>query len=90
MITFNTLIKGFCVFGKFSVVIRLVPKMGVRGCQPDIVTYSTIRVSYSTIINGLCKDRLVVDALKLFTEMISRDIALYVVAYNTLIRELEV
>ena len=43
-------------------------RMDERGCEANLVIYSTI-------IDGLCKDTLVVDAMNLFSEMISRGIA---------------
>ena len=56
--------------------------MDKRGCKPDVMTYSTI-------IDSLCKDEMVDDALKLFNEMIlHKGILPDVVTYSSLIRGL--
>ncbi|KAM5583621.1 hypothetical protein ABKV19_003485 [Rosa sericea] len=78
MVTFNTLVKGFCMMGNNTAAIQLLRKMEGNGCEPNIV-------SYSTIIDSLGKDTLVVDAMNLFSEMIRRRIAPDLVTYNSLI-----
>ncbi|KVH91298.1 Pentatricopeptide repeat-containing protein [Cynara cardunculus var. scolymus] len=51
--------------------------------------FKAIVVTYNTIIDSLCKDMMVDDALKLFKEMIfDKGILLDVVAYTSLIRGL--
>ena len=44
--------------------------------------------AYSTIIDSLCKDRLVTEALNLLYEMMSKGIQPNVVTYNSLIQGL--
>ncbi|GMP63119.1 hypothetical protein CsSME_00024939 [Camellia sinensis var. sinensis] len=50
-------------------------------CKPNIIVYTTI-------IDSLCKDRMVDVALKLFTEMNEKGIFSNVVTYNSLIHGL--
>ncbi|PQQ00949.1 pentatricopeptide repeat-containing protein [Prunus yedoensis var. nudiflora] len=68
VVTFGTLIKGFCMTGNNSAAIQLLRRMEEGACKPDLVVYSTI-------IDSLCKDTLVIDALNLFLEMRSKGIA---------------
>ncbi|PRQ35306.1 putative pentatricopeptide [Rosa chinensis] len=79
-LAFSTLIKGFCMMGNNTAAMQLLRKMEERGCQPEPNV-----VAYSTIIHSLLKDTLYVDAMKLFSEMISRGIVADVVTYNSLI-----
>ncbi|TQD90838.1 hypothetical protein C1H46_023605 [Malus baccata] len=66
-VTFGTLVKGHCLKGNNTAAIQLLKKME-GDCKPDLV-------AYSTVIDSLCKDTLVVDAMKLFSEMTSKGIA---------------
>ncbi|PQM32603.1 pentatricopeptide repeat-containing protein [Prunus yedoensis var. nudiflora] len=67
VVTFNTLVKGFCMRGNNRAAIQLLRKMEEGVCKPGLVVYNTI-------IDSLCKDRLVVDALNLFSEMMCKGI----------------
>lgn len=58
--------------------VQLLEKMEERGCNPD-------KVVYNTIIDGLCKDRLVNEAMELFSETEERGIPPSVVTYNSLL-----
>lgn len=63
--TFGTLIKGLCMKGNNSGAIQMLRKMEREACKPNVVVYSTI-------IDSLCKDAQVLDALKLSSEMTSK------------------
>uniref|UniRef100_A0A6N2L8Q5 Pentatricopeptide repeat-containing protein n=1 Tax=Salix viminalis TaxID=40686 RepID=A0A6N2L8Q5_SALVM len=52
-----------------------VQEDGTHGCKPDVVTYNTI-------IDSLCKDRLVNDAMEFLSEMLDRGIQPDVVTYT--------
>ncbi|THF99016.1 hypothetical protein TEA_017931 [Camellia sinensis var. sinensis] len=59
-ITYGTIMNGLCKIGNTSAAILLLRKMEEKGnCEPGLV-------EYSMVINSLCKDRLVTEALKLF------------------------
>ncbi|KAL6190700.1 hypothetical protein ACLB2K_037094 [Fragaria x ananassa] len=79
VVTFSTLIKGFCAIGNNTAAIQLLGKMEANGCEPNIFTYSTI-------IDSLGKDTLVDQAKNLFAEMIGRGIAPNIVTYTSLIQ----
>ncbi|CAL8999376.1 unnamed protein product [Prunus brigantina] len=76
VVTYGTLVKGFCMKGNNNAAIQLLRKMEEVTCKHG-------QVVYNTIIDSLCKDRLVVDALHLFSEMMSKGISPDV-TYNSL------
>ena len=79
IITYNSLLNGFCKVGDTTAVVQLFRNMEKdRFCKPNIV-------SYNTVINGLCKDGLCVDALSLFSEMACNRVLPDVYTYNSLI-----
>ncbi|XP_059460260.1 putative pentatricopeptide repeat-containing protein At1g12700, mitochondrial [Corylus avellana] len=85
-IILNTLVKGLCLQskiaeGKTGEAIGLLRKMEERNLELDVV-------KYNTIIDSLCKDRLVTEALTLFSEMTNRGIQPDVFTYNSLIQGL--
>ncbi|KAL7208666.1 hypothetical protein ACSBR1_030412 [Camellia fascicularis] len=67
--------------GNNSRAIALLTIMDKGSCKHDIVVYTTI-------IDNLCKDRMVDDALKLFSEMKEQGIRKNVVTYTSLIHGL--
>ncbi|KAL7161208.1 hypothetical protein ACSBR2_041792 [Camellia fascicularis] len=79
-ITSSTIITGLCKIGNTSVAILLLRKMEeIGGCEPGLV-------EYSTVIDSLCKDRLVTKSFKLFSEMIGKAISPNAVTYTSLIQ----
>ncbi|KAF2317500.1 hypothetical protein GH714_023096 [Hevea brasiliensis] len=60
--TYTVIVNALCKCGKTDVVVGLLKEMVERGCEPDVVTYSAI-------IDALCKDKLVIEALDLFSRM---------------------
>jgi pentatricopeptide repeat protein len=54
------IMNGLCKISKTSEAIGLFRKMKERNLELDVVLYSTI-------IDSLCKDRLVLDALTFFS-----------------------
>ncbi|KVH91263.1 Pentatricopeptide repeat-containing protein [Cynara cardunculus var. scolymus] len=62
-VMYNTMIKGLCKFGNNDTPIALLRLMNERGCKHDVMTHNTV-------IDSLCKEKMVDDALKLFNEMI--------------------
>ncbi|XP_026393168.1 pentatricopeptide repeat-containing protein At5g16640, mitochondrial-like isoform X2 [Papaver somniferum] len=75
-------LSGLCTTGRVGLAIALKNKMGKWNCSPNVV-------SYSAIIDALCKGGLVEEALVLFSEML-RDSSVVpnVVVYNSLINGL--
>ncbi|XP_026451012.1 pentatricopeptide repeat-containing protein At1g62910-like [Papaver somniferum] len=61
-VTCNTLIHGLCRIGQLGRALQLKNDMVKWNCRPDVV-------SYSAIIDTLCKGGLVDQALVLFSEM---------------------
>jgi pentatricopeptide repeat protein len=64
-ITYGTLMNGLCKIGETMVTIGLPRKMEEGNLELDVV-------NYSIIIDNLCKDRLVTEALTLFSEMTNK------------------
>ncbi|CAI9277485.1 unnamed protein product [Lactuca saligna] len=74
--------KGLCKSGNNDTAIALLKLMDEKGCKPNVVTYNTI-------IDSLCKDKMVDDALNLFKEMVfHKGILPDVVTYTSLIHGL--
>ncbi|GKA78055.1 tetratricopeptide-like helical domain-containing protein, partial [Tanacetum coccineum] len=68
-----------CKIGNNFIAIQLLRLMEERGCKPDVVTYTNI-------IDSLCKDKMIDDAFKLFKEMVFRQgISPNVITYSSLI-----
>ena len=63
----GTIINALCKIGKTDMAIRLLRKMKEGKFKANVV-------HYSAIIDSLCKDRLVTEALNLLTEMMSKGI----------------
>ena len=59
---YNTIINGLCKIGETAAAAGLLKKMEEAGCQPNVVTYSTI-------IDSHRKDRRVNEALDIFSYM---------------------
>ncbi|CAL9021598.1 unnamed protein product [Prunus brigantina] len=51
VVTYGTIIRGFCMKGNNSAAIQLLRKMEEGPCKPNLVVYNTI-------IYSLCKDTL--------------------------------
>ncbi|KAK6280247.1 hypothetical protein POUND7_020514 [Theobroma cacao] len=65
VVSFNTLINGYCKSGNLGEGFRLKRAMEDSGIRPDVFTYSVL-------INGLCKESRLDDANGLFEEMCNR------------------
>ncbi|KAJ3705792.1 hypothetical protein LUZ61_009497 [Rhynchospora tenuis] len=83
VISYNTLIKGYCSAGKISSATELLEKMiGEWGeYKPSVITFSTV-------IDGLCKEGAVNKAFDLFEQMRSLGVLPNTVTYSTLINGL--
>nr|GEV91871.1 tetratricopeptide-like helical domain-containing protein [Tanacetum cinerariifolium] len=57
------MIKGLCKIENTVIAIQLLRLMDERGCKPNVVTYNTI-------VDSLCKEKMIDDAFKLFKEMV--------------------
>eukprot|EP01018_Ginkgo_biloba_P010410 Gb_25100 [translate_table: standard] len=97
-VTYNILVQSVCKEGSISDAEQLLQKMRERclspdthaasqelldsnkseTCLPDIVTYSTV-------INGLCKEGRLDEAKRHFVEMLEKCLVPDVIAHNTLI-----
>jgi len=72
------LINGVCKIGETRAAIQLLRKIDGTLTEPDVVMYNTI-------IDCLCKHKLVPEACDLFSEMSVKGVSADVVTYNTLI-----
>ncbi|KAJ4818257.1 Pentatricopeptide repeat (PPR) superfamily protein [Rhynchospora pubera] len=83
LISYTTLIKGYCSAGKTSSATELLQKtIGEPG------EFKVDTVAFSTVIDGLCKDGAVSKAFHLFEQMHSLRVLPDTVMYNTLINGL--
>ncbi|KAL9234892.1 hypothetical protein vseg_009708 [Gypsophila vaccaria] len=81
VVTHGAMVKGLCRIGDNAGALNLLRKMKSESsiCKPN-------RVIYNTIIDSLCKDRMLTEAKNLFAVMISEGIEPDVFTYNSLIR----
>ncbi|CAL5416392.1 unnamed protein product [Camellia sinensis] len=96
--TFSTLMNGFILQDKTGKAMELFNKLvKEEEIKPNEVmvlrsmqkwNYKPNVVMYNTIIDSLCKDRNVDDALSLLVEMTQQDVAPDVITYSTLIHGL--
>ncbi|XP_017604706.1 pentatricopeptide repeat-containing protein At5g16640, mitochondrial-like [Gossypium arboreum] len=81
VVTFSTLINGFCNQNKIFEVVSIFDEMAERGYQAQLI-------AYNTILKGLRKigniDR-AEEATRLLNEMVDNNISLDIVTYNLLI-----
>lgn len=49
MFTYNTLMDGFCLVGRFEEANVLFDSMASKGCEPNAVSYNVLK-------NGYCKN----------------------------------
>ncbi|XP_071728844.1 pentatricopeptide repeat-containing protein At1g03540-like [Rutidosis leptorrhynchoides] len=79
VVMYSTMIKGLCKYGKNCTAIGLLRLMNERGHKADVI-------AYNTIIDSLCKDKMIDDAFELFNEMVFRKgILPTVITYTSLI-----
>ncbi|KAJ4794430.1 Pentatricopeptide repeat (PPR) superfamily protein [Rhynchospora pubera] len=83
LISYNTLIKGYCSAGKTSSATELLEKMIGESDhhKPNVITFSTV-------IDGLCKEGSLSKAFDLFEQMHSLGVLPNTITYNTLINGL--
>ena len=62
VVSFNTLISGYCNKGLFGLALKVKSLMVENGVQPNVVTFNTL-------INGFCKERKRHEANRVFNEM---------------------
>ncbi|XP_074279726.1 uncharacterized protein LOC141605004 [Silene latifolia] len=81
IVTYGTMVKGLCGIGDNAGALHLLRRMNSHpnGCKPSIVIYNTL-------IDGLLKDKLVTEALNLFSVMKTEGIKPDVFTYNSMIR----
>ncbi|KMZ58545.1 hypothetical protein ZOSMA_76G01000 [Zostera marina] len=81
--TYTAIIRGFCCVGHIETAIMWLRKMGKEPistyCFPDAVTYTIV-------IDALCKDRRMDDVFKLVNEMDELDIKIDWCVYSCIIR----
>ncbi|CAO2822301.1 unnamed protein product [Amaranthus hypochondriacus] len=79
IVTYGAMFKGLCKVGNNVGALRLLSKMECHGhCIPDIVIYSTI-------IDSLCKDQLLPQALNLFAKMKKKGIFPDIITWASLL-----
>lgn len=69
-VSYGTLINGLGKMGETQAALRLLRKI-----EGKLVTSNTDVVMYSTIIDTLCKDKLVAEAYELYSEMTAKKIS---------------
>uniref|UniRef100_A0A803KN50 Pentatricopeptide repeat-containing protein n=1 Tax=Chenopodium quinoa TaxID=63459 RepID=A0A803KN50_CHEQI len=80
IVTYGAIFKGLCRIGDNASALTLLTKMHSGGhCKPGLVIYNTI-------IDSLCKDSLLQQAMDLFSAIKTEGIQPDVVTYNSLIR----
>lgn len=62
MVTYMSMLKGFCDVGRLNEAYSLFKVMKAHGCAPNVV-------AYSTLIDGICRFGSVERALELLGEM---------------------
>ncbi|KAI5648100.1 hypothetical protein M9H77_34105 [Catharanthus roseus] len=78
VVSFNTLISGYCRSGNLREGFRLKKGMEEIGVLPDVYTYSGL-------INGLCRVSALSDSIELFNEMCTKGLVPNDVTFTTLI-----
>lgn len=80
-VTFNILIKGFCMNSMVDEGFQFFKEMSRFGCDPDVITYNTL-------VDGLCRARKVTTAHNVLRGMLKKSLDMNpnVVTYTTLIR----
>ncbi|KAJ8425458.1 hypothetical protein Cgig2_018856 [Carnegiea gigantea] len=78
VVTYGTLINGLCKLGRYVDALKVLRKIGLTGCEPDVAMYNSI-------IDSLCKDGLLSQALELRDTMIIKGIVPNIVTFNTLL-----
>ena len=63
VVTYSTLVEGFCKLGKIHDAQKLFSKMQACGQFPDVQTYSVL-------LDGLCKSQQLSKAMKLLRELV--------------------
>ncbi|KAJ4818258.1 Pentatricopeptide repeat (PPR) superfamily protein [Rhynchospora pubera] len=83
LISYTTLIKGYCSAGKTSSATELLEKMIGESDhhKPNVITFNTV-------IDGLCKEGSLSKAFDLFEQMHSLGVLPDTITYNTLINGL--
>ena len=81
VITFNTLIKGWCKVGKMSVAMHVTKVMLKMGLYPDEITYSTL-------IQGYCQQHDMMTAKRLVESMIKVNLIPDIITFNQIIKAL--
>ncbi|RHN52657.1 putative pentatricopeptide [Medicago truncatula] len=76
-VSYRTLINELCKTGETRAALQVLRKIERILVKPNVLMYTTI-------IDSLCKDKLVIDAYDLYSEMIKK-ISPDVVTYNTLV-----
>ncbi|OVA06879.1 Pentatricopeptide repeat [Macleaya cordata] len=77
IVTYNTLISGYCKAFDLSNAEDFATKMCASGWHPDITTYN-IRM------HGFCSSRKIKEAVKMLNELISLGVVPNTVTYNTM------
>ncbi|KAK2423028.1 putative pentatricopeptide repeat-containing protein, mitochondrial [Trifolium repens] len=78
-VTLTTLIKGLCLkVGETSAALQLMKQVDGNLVQLDVVMRNTV-------IDSMCKDKLVDDAFDLYSEMVAKRISPNFITYSTLI-----
>ena len=78
VVTYSTLIGGFCRVERPRTTLDLFHKMQACGQLPDPQTYAIL-------LDGLCKNKKIGEALALFQEMEDKKLDHNIVFYNILI-----
>ncbi|XP_072093516.1 pentatricopeptide repeat-containing protein At2g18520, mitochondrial-like isoform X2 [Arachis hypogaea] len=81
--TFGAIINGLCKMGDTPGAIAILRRTETRKCKPSVNA-----VGYNAIVDSLCKDGLLSEALSLFSEMTTKGLQPDTITYNHLIQGL--
>ncbi|KAM7462402.1 LOW QUALITY PROTEIN: hypothetical protein LguiA_030523 [Lonicera macranthoides] len=85
-VTYGTVINGLCKSGNTKIAIELLRSMETLNFEADtmiVFEADTMVYWYNMIIDSLCKDRMISDAMNLLVKMTEKGISLNVVTYTS-------
>ncbi|KAK1368462.1 Pentatricopeptide repeat-containing protein [Heracleum sosnowskyi] len=80
-VSYNTLIKSYCVMGSLESAVGVVELMESNGLEPDLITFNTL-------FDALYRNKKMDDAEKLWVLMESKNVVANVRSYNPKLRAL--
>ncbi|KAJ0860147.1 putative tetratricopeptide-like helical domain superfamily [Helianthus annuus] len=81
IVTYNSLINGYCLQGEMSKAKTLLDSLMSRGLIPDVITYNSL-------LNGYCKSLKIEEAIHMFHEVTRKGLNPDLIFYKTMIQGL--